>query len=387
MGFEPLVLDMYHGDVVNSWEAIWDAGIRGIIHKASQGASFRDKKYQMRRQPILDQGFLLGYYHFGTGEDVDQQVDNFLGAVGDTNNVLLALDFEPNPKGSTMSLAQAISWLQKVYEKTGQRPVIYSGHLIKEALNKSSTYNDTLKEHRLWLAQYGSTAKVPLPWDNYWIWQYTGDGIGQKPHQVTGFQGDADLNIFDGTFEELKAQWAIPSATESKDEEEVAVENEHSEDTWMNVAKNLIGTDEVPGSKNNPIIIQWAKDLGLIKDYNADSIPWCGLFTAHVLSEAGHDVVDTPLWALSWKNYGEKLDEPLYGAILVFKRTGGGHVGFCVGQEDNYYHVLGGNQDDTVSIKKIEKSRCVGIRWPDGVPKSYEVPYQALNVSVSTNEA
>ena len=126
----PIVLDMYHGDVVNSWEAIWDAGIRGIIHKVSQGVNFRDKKYQMRRQPILDQGFLLGFYHFGTGDDVDQQVDNFLGAVGDTSNVLLALDFEPNPNGKTMSLQQAVTWLQKVYERTGQRPVVYSGHLI-----------------------------------------------------------------------------------------------------------------------------------------------------------------------------------------------------------------------------------------------------------------
>ena len=31
-----LVIDMYHGDVVTSWEQIWDDGIRGIIHKASQ---------------------------------------------------------------------------------------------------------------------------------------------------------------------------------------------------------------------------------------------------------------------------------------------------------------------------------------------------------------
>lgn len=383
----PIVLDMYHGDVVNSWEAIWDAGIRGIIHKVSQGVNFRDKKYQMRRQPILDQGFLLGFYHFGTGDDVDQQVDNFLGAVGDTSNVLLALDFEPNPNGKTMSLQQAVTWLQKVYERTGQRPVVYSGHLIKEALQKTTTFNDTLKEHRLWLAQYANTARVPLPWYNYWIWQYTGDGVGPKPHQVTGFQGDADLNVFDGTYDELKAQWLGNASAEDNKIEENQESSTESSDDWMNIAKTLIGTNETPGNKNNPTIIQWAKDLGIINEYNADSIPWCGLFVARVMSESGHDVIDSPLWALSWKNYGEKLSKPLYGSILVFKRTGGGHVGFCVGYDDDYYHVLGGNQSDSVSITRIEKARCVAIRWPNNVPHGPEAPHQTLNVSVSTNEA
>ena len=160
-----------------------------------------------------------------------------------------------------------------------------------------------------------------------------------------------------------------------------------SSDDWMNIAKSLIGTNETPGNKNNPTIIQWAKDLGIINEYNADSIPWCGLFVARVMSESGHDVIDSPLWALSWKNYGEKLSKPLYGSILVFKRTGGGHVGFCVGYDDDYYHVLGGNQSDSVSITRIEKARCVAIRWPNNVPHGPEAPHQTLNVSVSTNEA
>lgn len=351
----------------------------------------------MRRQPILDQGFLFGAYHFGTGEDVDEQVDNFLDVVGDTKGVLLALDFEPNPRGTTMSLAQAVKWLQKVYEKTGQRPVIYSGHLIKEALNKTSTFNETLKEHRLWLAQYGNKAVVPDVWDNYWIWQYTGDGIGQKPHQVTGFQGDADLNVFDGTEEELRAQWTGNGDTT----EQLTTEDDKSEDIssntnvdsdlpWMKVARSLLGIKEIPGRKSTQEIIDWAEELGgeAAKIYDNDDIPWCSLYVAHVMQKVGQEVTNSPLWALSWRNWGDKLSEPSYGAIMVFKRTGGGHVGFYVSEDSDYYHILGGNQGNMVCIKAISKDNCVGMRWPPGndLPKSGPIKKKLDGVIISEKD-
>mgnify|MGYP003386591729 FL=1 len=103
----PLVLDLYHGDVVTSWDTIHDSGIRGVIHKASQGSSIVDKKYADRKPQAQRAGLLWGAYHFGDGSDVDAQVNNFLSVVGDAKDTLLALDFEPNPKGASMSLSQA----------------------------------------------------------------------------------------------------------------------------------------------------------------------------------------------------------------------------------------------------------------------------------------
>lgn len=65
-----------------------------------------------------------------------------------------------------------------------------------------------------------------------------------------------------------------------------------------------------------------------------------------------------------------------------------GHVGFAVGQDKDYYHVLGGNQSDQVNITKIAKSRCVGIRWPsDYKGEKKPLKIQSLNVTISTNEA
>lgn len=41
---KPVVLDLYHNDVVTSWEAIKDSGIIGVIHKASQRIRFKRQK-------------------------------------------------------------------------------------------------------------------------------------------------------------------------------------------------------------------------------------------------------------------------------------------------------------------------------------------------------
>lgn len=364
--FKPMVVDIYRGDVVTSFDEAYGAGIRGIIHKASQGSTFKDNRYEDRRDRAVKAGMLWGAYHFGDDSDVESQVTNFLDTIGDYKGMLLALDFEPNPKGGTMSLKQARQWLEMVEDKTGQTPVLYSGHLIKEKLGEDS--DGFWGKHRLWLAQYASAPKLPDAWSEYFLWQYAADGFGPQPHSIPGIQGEIDLNVFNGDENALKEAWA-PAISAKTDvstpvETDEKSENETDDLPWMKLAKELIGTKEAPGDEDNQTIIQWARDLGIIKDYNSDSIPWCGLFMSHIMSEIGEDVPDVPLWALSWKSYGTRITDSAYGAILVFKRAGGGHVGFYVSEDDDNYHVLGGNQNDMVCIKKVAKANCVAMRWP-----------------------
>ena len=57
------------------------AGVAGVIHKATQGIGFVDKMYIPRKQPALDAGLLWGAYHFGTADDVDDQVEHFIDTV------------------------------------------------------------------------------------------------------------------------------------------------------------------------------------------------------------------------------------------------------------------------------------------------------------------
>jgi len=153
-------------------------------------------------------------------------------------------------------------------------------------------------------------------------------------------------------------------------------------------ALKLYGTKEKLGPENNPEIMKWVTETG-VQGYNADSIPWCGLFAALIVKRASWEAVATPLWARSWAKFGVASDVPSLGDILVFSRDGGGHVGFYVGEDKDTYHVLGGNQSDSVSITRINKARLIAARRPEWrVSKPASVkPYQLTTTGVvSTNE-
>jgi len=125
-----------------------------------------------------------------------------------------------------------------------------------------------------------------------------------------------------------------------------------------------LGTIETPGAGNNTKIIGWAKETGLQNVYTADSIPWCGLFMAVVAKRADKPFPSTPLWALSWSKFGLQAGQPRLGDILTFVRKGGGHVGLYVGEDQQAYHVLGGNQSDKVCFTRIDKARLHAVRRP-----------------------
>jgi uncharacterized protein (TIGR02594 family) len=161
---------------------------------------------------------------------------------------------------------------------------------------------------------------------------------------------------------------------------------------WFDIATSLIGTREIVGPKHNPTILAWAKKLGSkVLGINVvdDETAWCGLFVAHCMSEAGIAPAPIAVRASSWATWGSNLraDRLAPGAVLVFKRPGGGHVCFYVGEDKDCYHVLGGNQSNAVTITRIEKSRCVASRWPKGVPVTGAPVWVNAKGTISKNEA
>src|SRR3954471_18314901 len=107
------VIDLYHNDNVTSFQRAADAGLWGIIHKATTGATGVDPEYANRRQPALDAGLLWGAYHWGTNADVNAQVENFLDTAQPDEMTLVALDFEET-EGNQMTLDQARQFLTQV---------------------------------------------------------------------------------------------------------------------------------------------------------------------------------------------------------------------------------------------------------------------------------
>lgn len=161
------------------------------------------------------------------------------------------------------------------------------------------------------------------------------------------------------------------------------------------VALSLIGVAEIPGKDSNKIILGWAKDLGLDKIYTNDDMSWCALYLAYVMKQAGRQIIintkDPYDYLRALKYQGANLNEvakadAALGDILIFQRPEGGHVGFCVGEDSQCFHVLGGNQGNKVSIVPIKKERCIAVRRPAYI--SYQpVKYSVVGGGpVSTNE-
>jgi lysozyme len=193
-----MVIDLSHWNEVTSWNDVARAGVAGVVHKFSQGPAYRDPTYADRKAAALKAGLLFGRYHFADASDVTIQVTNFL-----TNwdeDELLALDWEDDVGGWTMTKTQAVDFVKLVEIRTGVIPVLYSGNTLKEAVGK--TADPDLARCRLWLAHYAEQPKCPPGWDVPWLWQRTDKGA------VPGIKGDVDLDSFAGQLDVLVDTWA-----------------------------------------------------------------------------------------------------------------------------------------------------------------------------------
>ena len=202
------VVDLSHHNDVTSFQNVASAGVWGVIHKVTQGTEFVDSRYALRRPTALAAGLLWGAYHFNTADPVNAQVDFFIQHAMPDANTLMVLDYEdyrPN-----MSIHQAVEFLHLLEQKMGRKGAIYSGNRVKETIGQlNAADRQYLCSHRLWLCQYGPKAVLPPGWDHWWLWQFTGDGVGPLPHTIPGIAGSGiDINTFVGTQLNLATSWA-----------------------------------------------------------------------------------------------------------------------------------------------------------------------------------
>jgi lysozyme len=204
----PLVVDIYHGDGVTSFDQAFAAGLRGVIHKATTGASGTDDAYAARRDLAKRAGLLWGAYHWGTAAPAADQVDNFLNVAKPDEQTLVALDYE-RTDGNQMTLERAREFLGLINDRLQRKAVLYSGDVAKSALGKKN--DPFFGSHRLWLAQYGNNPVVQRSWKSYWLWQYTDGNVGPGAKKVPGLPGNRqhflDCDHFAGSADDLKAQW------------------------------------------------------------------------------------------------------------------------------------------------------------------------------------
>lgn len=138
---------------------------------------------------------------------------------------------------------------------------------------------------------------------------------------------------------------------------------------WITEAKSALGRHE---ARDRSWLMDWLKRDGRSLG-DPSKNPWCGDFVETCIRIGLPDeplpgaLGTNPYWARNWLLFGREV-QPITGAVLIFERGSGGHVGFAIGQDDTHFYVLGGNQSDAVTIARITKSRLLGARWPATYP-------------------
>ena len=195
-----LVADAYHGDSISSFEKMAEAGIVGLVHKATQGVSGRDSRYVGRKPLALDAGLLWGAYHFNTRTSGVDQAEWFLDVVQPEPQTLLAFDWENNDvtHRPAATLQQAVDFALTVHAETGRWPVIYSANVARELVRE---WHPVLSQCPYWPAHVGvSKPRLAGGWPTWQLWQFS------WTYRIAGC-GPVDMNYFNGTEEELRAWW------------------------------------------------------------------------------------------------------------------------------------------------------------------------------------
>lgn len=174
-----------------------------VIVKATGGIGYTNPYFRSHADAVIRSGKLLGLYHYarekGCSGSATQEADFFCNAVADyVGKAVLVLDWEADALELGPSWAK--KFLDRVYKRTGVRPLIY--------VSKSTTWyydwSQVARKYKLWVAQYPNyetTGYKENPWtDNngYGAWsaptmfQYTSSG------RISGYGGNLDLNKFYG---------------------------------------------------------------------------------------------------------------------------------------------------------------------------------------------
>jgi lysozyme len=192
-------IDIYRWDGVFDGKKAYDAGLRFVFVKASQGLN-ADPMFKQNWANAKAGGLLRSAYHFLDYTASGLSQGNFFASIikDDPGEMPPVMDFEQRrpldiPRGDEAGhLWNALSVI-------GERKMIYTGWDFWLRYGKPKELN--WAGIPLWNAHPGSGPLVIEPWGVNWtFWQYiwTADGA------TYGVQSKAaDLNYFNGTYEQL----------------------------------------------------------------------------------------------------------------------------------------------------------------------------------------
>ena len=210
-----IVIDAYYANSIDWNQLATEPRVVAIIHKATIGSKQLDPGYLSRKKEAKKRGYLWGSYHMGLAGNPEKQADHYINTVKPAANELIALDLEALDSTKHMNANEAIRFIKQVKKRVGRYPVVYANH--RSARIISEKFKNTVFEHTpLWYAKFaGRVNDFPTgTWSSYTLWQFSSEILTQKT--IPGTQADMDVNVFNGSMDDLKAKWPFTRSTPGK---------------------------------------------------------------------------------------------------------------------------------------------------------------------------
>ena len=179
---------MLNGCDISKWQKDVPDNMDFVICRAAYGKTIDSKFYS--HMDKLKNKLVGAYLYAKTNEDPIECADVFIDIVNKCEQfgrtMILALDIEGTDAKRCNAVNWCSTWIKRVIEKTGIKPVLY---IQSSMTNKFSELSKL--DCGLWLAHWTSYSKIKhRGWKNWCLWQYSDSN------------GKLDLDKFNGTKEQ-----------------------------------------------------------------------------------------------------------------------------------------------------------------------------------------
>ena len=165
-----------------------------VFIKATEGTGYVSEYCDPKVQQAKALGKKWGFYHFASGGDAVAEANYFVDNCANYfHDGIPVLDFESH------AIAKGVPWakkfLDRVYERTGVRAMIY----MSQSVTKQYDWSSVACNHGLWVAWYPAVKHPDFSyapdftgsigaWKFVAVWQYCSDG------RINGYNANLDLS-------------------------------------------------------------------------------------------------------------------------------------------------------------------------------------------------
>lgn len=192
LAVEGMDVSVFQGQV--DFAAARSGGLEAVYIRSSYGERGEDARFAQNCAGAKAAGLPFGLYHYLEAQDpagARREAEWFVSLIrGWGYDCRPALDFEDaRALNAEQATAVALTFLERVEELTGQKPMIYADHFTA-----STKLERVTAAYPLWLAQWDVNEPdlTGTPWRDWTGWQYTSSGI------VPGVTGHVDRDRFTG---------------------------------------------------------------------------------------------------------------------------------------------------------------------------------------------